>query len=86
MILQGGGSQIGGVADSFHFLACQELMGGNIEMDVRVDLASFQGPAGAQGGLMLRESIREEAAFAALMVINPAIRKHVRRRSGWSWN
>lgn len=68
MILQGGGSQIGGVADSFHFLACQELMGGNVEMDVRVDLASFQGPAGAQGGLMFRESIREEAAFAALMV------------------
>ena len=68
MNLQGGGRQIGGVADSFHFLTSQQLMGGNMEVEVRVDLSSFQGPSGALGGLMLRESSQEEAAFAALTV------------------
>lgn len=68
MVLQGAGEGIGGGSDSFHFLSYEHLMGGNLEVEARVQISSFSGPGGAEGGVMLRESHEVGAAFAALVV------------------
>lgn len=69
LVARGGGSGIGGLQDSFHLAAKQQLMLGNIEVEVRFDLGSINTqPQGTECGIMLRHSAEIDSAFACLVV------------------